>query len=1066
MLGKRRDGGERAKILDFGIARLGDSIARGDSGKLTQMGVVVGTPAYLAPEQALADDLDHRTDIYAMGCVAYELLTGKPPFVADDLRKVISQHLTAAPVDPAKVRPELAAFPALSAAVLKALAKEREHRFQNVIEFREALRRSLQPAGEPAAPAVELAPQPSAPWPPAAEWQPAPVPPPAAPPAPPPAVAGGAEANDFFVSVGSGIFSPGAGAAEAPSPAAPAAARTGPSPVPMGEGLLVRLEVMGPAPSSPQGQVCLARVQEAVLGCGGFVASKDDEGVTFGFVGRGGVPSGRATRAMLAAREWVAAESAKLRVAATVRGLAGTAVFPLAAKFVEKARRQLASARANTLWLEQRLSGPAARLCELTATGTAGLVACGAPRRRVRAAPELIGRRSLVDTLERRLTSLQQGVVAPLLVMGPVGSGHSSLAGLLVSVARKRGALAHAAMGLSEPFGALIELLCAAVGVHPAERMTKLAPVLEPLPLVEAARMAALCLAGVRPLPVAMTPGQAAHALRVVLRAVAVDRPMVLVFDGLHGMDEGSVDAFAAMASRPASRELIVGLSAPSAFDARLAGLQTVAIAPLSQAEVQRLLSVSLGATAGPALTQYVSAQSDGVPGSALELLAWLDDAGLLVDGTGTVELAETGLGPPPGGAARAAIEAMPLDQRLCLQTAALLGTRFDQAVLQGACPEATPQVLGALQAAGWLVGDGPRRGRFGSPWDRTAVPPLPPADAQAAQLRAAAVLIAQGKADPASVDPFQLAAHLTAAGDGTRAAPLWKHALEQSLARRDPRGASRAWAGLAAAVGQMPPFEAQVRTQVDALARSAAQAMVLEETARARGLLDAVAPLAASLKLPSPEYLLLEARVLRTEGRRVKAVEVLTASEQAAAGGRVLALVLAERGEAREVEGDLEGAAQALDQARKLAPEGAELARWHGEVDLAARLEARLATINFARRDVGKALALLESSLGRWRVAGWPFAEARVLSTTGTVLAYQQRFAEAAAAYQAAGLAGAKCGDLKFQARALLQQAKAIRKQQGDTAAMKNVASEARKLALVLGWEEGRVDATALLGQ
>ena len=192
----------------------------------------------------------------------------------------------------------------------------------------------------------------------------------------------------------------------------------------------------------------------------------------------------------------------------------------------------------------------------------------------------------------------------------------------------------------------------------------------------------------------------------------------------------------------------------------------------------------------------------------------------------------------------------------------------------------------------------------------------------------------------------------------------------------------------------------------------------------------------------------------------------MLAAAEQAAGAGRVLSLVLAERGEARELEGDLEGASQALEQARRLAPEGAELAKWHGEVDLAARLEARLATITFARRDVGKALGLLESSLSKWRAAGWPFAEARVLATIGTVLAYQQRFPEAATAYQAACAAGSRCGDLRFQARALLQQAKAIRKQQGDSASMKSVALEARKLALVLGWEEGRLDASALLGQ
>ena len=230
------------------------------------------------------------------------------------------------------------------------------------------------------------------------------------------------------------------------------------------------------------------------------------------------------------------------------------------------------------------------------------------------------------------------------------------------------------------------------------------------------------------------------------------------------------------------------------------------------------------------------------------------------------------------------------------------------------------------------------------------------------------------------------------------------------------------------------------------------------------QALLDLVKAQASTS--PSAEYLLVEARVLRLEGRRVKAAEVLASAAQASQSAGVRALVLAERGEALEVEGDLEGAAQALEQAGVLAAQGGELPRWHGEVDLAARLEARRATITFARRDAGKALVLLEASLAKWRAAGWPFAEARVMATMGTVLAYQQRFSEAAAAYASAALAGARCGDLRFQARALLQQAKAIRKQQGESASMKSVALEARKLAVVLGWEEGRLDATALLGQ
>ncbi len=1076
ILGQRRSGGVRAKILDFGIARLSDGLS-GQGVKLTQMGVVVGTPAYLAPEQALADELDHRTDIYALGCVAYELLTGRPPFVASDFRKVISQHCTATPVEPAQVRPELAAFPSLCAAVLKALAKEKEQRFQNVTEFREALRLSLSALGQVPVPIDVLVPQASAPWPPPApEWQPAP--------APGASTAGGAPpvaaADDFFTSVGSSPFirlptgaagppPPGGGAPTGPLRGLVAdevLARLQAAPSPGGESLFVRLEVLGPAPRSAAASACLGRVLEAVAAAGGFLAGLDDEGAMFAFVGRGGSAAGRATWAMLAARERVALESSRLRVAATVRGLAGLAPFPFAAGVAPKARQHLARGRANTLWLEQRLAAPAARLCELTSAEVPGFVSCGASRRRARVTPELIGRRPLVEGLERRLASLQQGVAAPLLVRGPIGSGLSSLSGLLVTVGRKRGALALSTTGLAEPWGALIALVCSAVGLDPSERMSRLARALEPLPLVDSARQAVLTLAGVSPLPVAMTPGQAAHALRVVLRAVAIDRLVVLSFDGLHGMDAGSVEAFVSMASRPASRELIVGFAAPSAFDARLAGIQSAACTPFSQAEIQRLSSVALGAVAGPALTHYVSEQSNGVPGTALQVLAWLDDGGLLVDVDGAVELSEPGLGAAPGGPGRAALEVMPVEYVQVLEVAAVLGDRFDWAVVREVFPGATPQVAAALQAAGWLVNEGPHRGRFRSLAALNLVRALPNPDVQATQLRCAAALIAQGKVDAASVDTTQLAGHLTAAGDGARAAPLWKHALEQALSRRDVRAAGRAWRGLAGAMALLPRSEVQARSRVEALARAAALALVLEDTEGARALLEEATPLASSLPAPSAEHLLLEARVLRAEGRRVKAVEVLTVAEQAAVGGPVLALVLAERGESREVEGDLEGAAQAFDQARQLAPTGAELARWHGEIDLSARLEARLATITFARRDVGKARALLESSLAKWRAAGWPFAEARVLSTLGTVLAFQQRFAEAATAYQAAALAGARCGDLQFQARALLQQAKAIRKLQGDTAAMKSIALEVRKLALVLGWEQGRLDASALLGQ
>src|SRR5712692_7515980 len=81
-----------AKLGDFGLAK-----AAGRS-RLTLSGAVVGTAAYMAPEQALGQPADARSDLYALGCVLYELLTGRPPFLGDDALAVISQHVNTAPV--------------------------------------------------------------------------------------------------------------------------------------------------------------------------------------------------------------------------------------------------------------------------------------------------------------------------------------------------------------------------------------------------------------------------------------------------------------------------------------------------------------------------------------------------------------------------------------------------------------------------------------------------------------------------------------------------------------------------------------------------------------------------------------------------------------------------------------------------------------------------------------------------------------------------------------------------------------------------------------------------------
>ncbi|MBK7865429.1 MAG: protein kinase [Archangiaceae bacterium] len=114
-------GGERARLLDFGIARLAE--AEGPGQQVTQAGMVLGTPEYIAPEQATGQKLDARTDVYAFGILAYRLLTGAHPFPGPSAREFLMQHISMEP--PALVVPGL---PRLEALVMACLAKKPDGR--------------------------------------------------------------------------------------------------------------------------------------------------------------------------------------------------------------------------------------------------------------------------------------------------------------------------------------------------------------------------------------------------------------------------------------------------------------------------------------------------------------------------------------------------------------------------------------------------------------------------------------------------------------------------------------------------------------------------------------------------------------------------------------------------------------------------------------------------------------------------------------------------------------------------------------------------------------------------
>ena len=143
------------KVMDFGIAR-----AMSDSNTMTQTAAVVGTAQYLSPEQARGETVDSRSDVYSAGCLLYELLTGRPPFVGDSPVAVAYQHVREQAAPPSAHDEDLP--PAVDAIVMKALAKRLEDRYQSAAAMRSDIERYL--AGRPVqAPAPVLEPDPEYP---------------------------------------------------------------------------------------------------------------------------------------------------------------------------------------------------------------------------------------------------------------------------------------------------------------------------------------------------------------------------------------------------------------------------------------------------------------------------------------------------------------------------------------------------------------------------------------------------------------------------------------------------------------------------------------------------------------------------------------------------------------------------------------------------------------------------------------------------------------------------------------------------------------------------------------
>ena len=132
------DSNGQTKVTDFGIAR---ALTADGEATMTQTGMVIGTASYLSPEQAQGNPVDPRSDVYALGCVLYEMLTGRAPFTGDSPLSIAYKHVRENPVPPSALNPDVPRE--LDAIVLKAMAKNPDNRYNSAAEMREDLARFL-----------------------------------------------------------------------------------------------------------------------------------------------------------------------------------------------------------------------------------------------------------------------------------------------------------------------------------------------------------------------------------------------------------------------------------------------------------------------------------------------------------------------------------------------------------------------------------------------------------------------------------------------------------------------------------------------------------------------------------------------------------------------------------------------------------------------------------------------------------------------------------------------------------------------------------------------------------
>jgi serine/threonine-protein kinase len=140
MISRNADGSERAIVMDFGLAK--ERHVSPEIKKLTATGIVLGTPEFMSPEQLRGKGLDARTDVYSLGLMAYEMLSGKLPFIGRTQQEIMIARLRSEPTLIRTARPDLGISASIEKVLLKSMQREPADRYASATEFAEALARA------------------------------------------------------------------------------------------------------------------------------------------------------------------------------------------------------------------------------------------------------------------------------------------------------------------------------------------------------------------------------------------------------------------------------------------------------------------------------------------------------------------------------------------------------------------------------------------------------------------------------------------------------------------------------------------------------------------------------------------------------------------------------------------------------------------------------------------------------------------------------------------------------------------------------------------------------------